>query len=337
MGECISCGNSADTFRFNSLGIQLCPDCFYNLIEPEFKAAYVPLNRWMLTPQYFRHQVQEFELDLRSAPNGQMIFSLLNDLLIEEPILHCDTCNSEVYFYFNDETRICPDCLRNLLKPLYQSMDISIYSNDRSIYFVAPANITYHDQEYEFSDWEYEFNIYDSYNLDTVNNVQLNITSDPDSMHPHTSSDGYCCAGSNHSLLLWAFEEQNWSKLGALILITPTIYTPDNCYSSLSTICEICHDNEAQYVCSNCGREVCGDCYSVDTELCERCGIRCSECGGIYNEEETTICDECGDTICIYCAIKVEPEPSEEDDEETIATRTLCPYCNRRAHRGTPW
>lgn len=337
MGECIACGSSADTFRFNSLGMQLCPDCFYDMIEPEFKATYVSLDRASLTPLYFRQRVLRNSSLLQHAPNGQMIFDLLDDLSDEYKIPHCDTCESERYFYFEDGTRICPDCLRTQLKSLYGEMGIIVDSDDRSIHFVAPASITYHDREYDFSDWDYEFNIYDEFALDTLDNTQLDITSDPDSMHPHTSSDGYCCAGSNHYLLLWAFKEHNWSRLGALILVTPGIYTPDSCYNTLCIPCEVCYDSDAEYVCSNCGKEVCRDCFSWETTLCIDCGVRCCECGGIYYEEETKICEECGDTVCIHCAVEVEQEPGEDDDEETVTTRTLCPYCAGRTHRRASW
>ena len=48
------------------------------------------------------------------------------------------------------------------------------------------------------------------------------------------------------------------------------------------SICEICHKRKAKYVCSECGRKVCEDCFDTDSWLCVDClkrniGIRKEE------------------------------------------------------------
>ena len=40
---------------------------------------------------------------------------------------------------------------------------------------------------------------------------------------------------------------------------------------SVSGLCQICEEREAEYTCDNCGRVVCGEHYDEDSGLCTEC------------------------------------------------------------------
>lgn len=71
----------------------------------------------------------------------------------------------------------------------------------------------------------------------------------------------------------------------------------------ISTKCEICSVNPAEYTCRMCGRRVCSEDYDEEEELCKICKTaRCEVC---KRQLAITTCKYCRRLVCEDCSIQI--------------------------------
>jgi hypothetical protein len=87
-------------------------------------------------------------------------------------------------------------------------------------------------------------------------------------------------------------------------------------------LCELCHEESADYICVGCDRHICGECttmYYVDAELCTKCRAE------ITPEEEEQDRKESAETLAEECTCGTGGRPCDLSDEEHEFIRKYAP------------
>jgi hypothetical protein len=77
--------------------------------------------------------------------------------------------------------------------------------------------------------------------------------------------------------------------------------------------CEICKEEDADYICVGCDRHICGACdsgYYADVEFCKQCRSK------ITPEEEEADRKECAESLAEECTCGTGGRPCELGDEK---------------------
>ena len=77
--------------------------------------------------------------------------------------------------------------------------------------------------------------------------------------------------------------------------------------------CEVCHEEDAEYICVGCDKHICGACesgYYADEDLCKQCRFK------ITPEEEEADRKECAESLAEECTCGTVGRPCELSDEE---------------------
>ncbi len=73
----------------------------------------------------------------------------------------------------------------------------------------------------------------------------------------------------------------------------------------MESLCEICYEKEAEYVCKICGRKVCRNHYKPESGLCSLCArTLCQICG---QKLSIGYCQICGRLGCDTCLRQIDP------------------------------
>lgn len=86
--------------------------------------------------------------------------------------------------------------------------------------------------------------------------------------------------------------------------------------------CKSCDEIKPCIQCESCGLLICEDCLYEDENgdfLCLYCigeKVICKECGKYFDKRDMVTCIDCGDNICISCAV--------QDD---YSNNYLCDWC----------
>jgi hypothetical protein len=86
-----------------------------------------------------------------------------------------------------------------------------------------------------------------------------------------------------------------------------------NCYREENDLCELCHEETADYICVGCDRQICGACdsaYYRDAELCTDCRAK------ITPEEEEQDRRESAESLAEECTCGTGGRPCDLSDEE---------------------